>query len=96
MEHEHDYIYNTFHLEHIRNRNETRVIHLMQQRLAGMAGFCGCRVCVEDVYAGMMNSITPHYAQVGSVVLKHQPAEETLLASLQEVVARVEKHPRHT
>jgi hypothetical protein len=84
-----------FSVENIRNRNELRVAEILRQELRLLGGFCGCRVCIEDCYAAALNSIPPHYAQMGSIVIQQQPDEELLRAEVRQAIERVRAHPKH-
>ena len=91
-----NYRYNDFSLEQIRNHNETRVIKVMQKEIPLRTDFCGCRLCVEDVYAFALNSIAPHYVQHGSLVLKtNETAEEDLRRVVLDGIDRVGVRPNH-
>lgn len=89
------YDVNGFSLETIRNRNELRVAEILRQELPEVQAFCGCRICVEDVYGAAMNQIPPHYAQVGSIVLQKHPDEDTLRAHVLASIEKVRLHPKH-
>jgi hypothetical protein len=79
----------------IRNRNEPRVIQALREELPKVTGFCGCRLCVEDVYARAMNQITPHYVQTGSIVLQRQPPDDEIRKTVVDALARVKDRPKH-
>jgi hypothetical protein len=89
------YQINGFSLEQVRNRNETRVVEWLRQELPKLDGFCGCRICVEDAYAAAMNSLTPQYAQVGSIILRKTPAEDKIRDTVVKAIERVHLHPKH-
>ena len=84
-----------FSMEQIRNRNELRVVELLRQELPKQDGFCGCRICVEDAYAAALNSLSPQYAQVGSIILRKNPAEDDLRETVVKAIERVHLHPKH-
>ena len=89
------YDINGFSLESIRNRNELRVAEILRQELPRTKAFCGCRICVEDIYAATLNQAPPHYAQMGSIVLQKQPDEPTLREHVLAAIERVRSHPKH-
>ena len=84
-----------FSLEQIRNRNELRVVELLRQELPKQDGFCGCRICVEDTYAAALNSLSPQYAQVGSIVLRKNLVEDDVRETVVKAIERVHLHPKH-
>lgn len=89
------YEINGFSLEPIRNRNETRLVRLLRDLLPTLDGFCGCRVCVEDVYAATLNTLAPRYAQPGSVLIRAEPGHDELRDKVLAAVERVRAHPNH-
>ncbi|MDH4224737.1 MAG: late competence development ComFB family protein [Deltaproteobacteria bacterium] len=90
-----DYFINDCDLSHIRNRNELRVIRLLRKQLPEEKDFCGCRICVEDVYAATLNTIPPQYAQTGSILMEHKPSDDEILRVLHQAIARVKHNPTH-
>jgi hypothetical protein len=89
------YQINGFSLEQVRNRNELRVVEFLRQELPNKAGFCGCRICVEDAYAAAMNSMSPQYAQIGSIILRKHPTEDEVRDTVVKAIERVHSHPKH-
>ena len=89
-----------FSLENIRNRQEVRMVELMRKVLPTRADFCGCRLCVEDVYALSLNSLPAQYSQTGSLVLRTtMPTEIDMVDILHQAmdkVAAVPNHPKST
>jgi hypothetical protein len=91
------YSINGFSLASVRNRVESKVIAAMRARLPREQGFCGCRLCVEDLYAIALNSLPAHYVQSGSLVLQNTPPgpgniERAVADALDEVKSRP-NHP---
>ena len=96
MEIEEKYQVNGVSLERIRNRNEVRVVKAMRNMLPEQEGFCGCRVCIEDVYAATASNIPAHYVQFGAIILHPKlPSEEDLMTILADSFAKVREHPNH-
>ncbi len=95
IDNEKGYEVNSYSMLQIRNRNELRVADAVRRILPDQKDFCGCRLCVEDVYAAALNSIPSQYIQQGSIALSKQPAAAELDASVQEAFARVDEHPKH-
>jgi hypothetical protein len=50
---------------------------------------------VEDTYAAAMNSLTPQYAQVGSIILRKHPTEDEMRDRVVKAIERVHTHPKH-
>lgn len=91
-----EYEVNGFPLDQVRNRNETRVVKAMQTVMPKVQNFCGCRLCVEDVYAASLNQLPSHYVQFGAIILKAtDPSDGELEAIVSDVVGRVTQNPNH-
>ena len=96
MDIEEKYQVNGVSLERVRNRNELRVVKAMRCLLPEQEGFCGCRVCIEDVYAATASNIPAHYVQFGAIILHpKKPSEEELMTILAASFAKVREHPNH-
>lgn len=90
------YLIQDFSLESIRNRQEARVIDAMRDILPGAKDFCGCRLCVEDVYAIALNQLPAHYVQHGSLVLRKQPpVEADIRRAVGDALDKVRVRPNH-
>jgi hypothetical protein len=90
------YRFNDFSLEGIRNRQEARVAAAMRARLPHDADFCGCRLCVEDVYAIALNSLPAQYTQSGSLVIrKNPPTDEDIRRAVADALDTVRVRPNH-
>jgi len=90
------YIINGYSLANIRNRHEVRVIDILRRLMPQHKTFCGCRLCVEDVYALALNAFPPHYVQRGAIVLRQQPpSEEDLERAVREAMDQVAERPNH-
>ena len=75
-------------LRHIQNRQERRVCEVMTAELADDEDFCGCTLCIEDVYACAMSRLRAHYLHRVSIVLKRPPPND--LEIHEEVCAAIE------
>ena len=83
-------------MERVRNRNELRVVKAMRSMLPEQEGFCGCRVCIEDVYAATASNIPAQYVQFGAIILRPKsPSDAELMAVLADSFAKVREHPNH-
>jgi Late competence development protein ComFB len=90
------YRFNDFSLETIRNRQEARVADAMRELLPLADDFCGCRLCVEDVYAIALNELPAHYVQHGSFVLRKQlPSDEDVRRAVTDALDKVRVRPNH-
>jgi len=85
-----------FSLESIRNRQEARVATAMRDVLPDVADFCGCRLCVEDVYAIALNTLPPHYVQSGAMLLgRPLPTDEDVERAVRDALDKVRVRPNH-
>jgi competence protein ComFB len=69
---------------------------------SGMATFCGCEQCEEDVLAFALNHLRPRYAggtregvAVTSVDLQRDQTRAQLMVAVLEAMRRVSNNPRH-
>ena len=84
-------------LERIRNKNEKRVIQAMNAVLPEIESFCGCDLCVADVYAATLNSLPAHYIQYGGIALRSTPErEDDVKAAVRQAAEIVVENPNHT
>lgn len=90
------YVINGYSLANIRNRHEVRVIDALRKLIPTHKTFCGCRLCVEDVYALALNTFLPHYVQRGAIILRREPPTEAdFEAAVSEAMDRVSERPNH-
>lgn len=83
-------------LQNVRNRHEVRVVEAMRNMLPEVDGFCGCRICIEDVYALAMNELPPHYVQSSAIVLvKAPPSEQDISRAVADGIGKVRVRPNH-
>ena len=93
---EKNYSINSYSLENVRNRQETRVVDALRDLLPEMEQFCGCRLCVEDVYAIALNALPSHYVQSGSIVLNvNTPSESDVQRVVKDALDKVNVRPNH-
>ena len=89
-------VYQGVNLEKIRNKNEKRVVQAMAVVLPAMGNFCGCSLCVADVYAATMNNLPAHYIQHGGIALRATPEkEEDVQAAVRQAAEIVVDNPNH-
>ena len=90
------YSFEDYSMEHIRNRQEARVIAAMRDLLPDADDFCGCRLCVEDVYAIALNDLPAHYVQSGSLLIRRQPpTDEDIRRAVSDALDKVRVRPNH-
>ena len=91
-----NYVVTAHNLVHVRNRNELRVIQAMRAALPQQVDFCGCSLCIEDVYALTLNRIPAHYIQTGAIVL-HPPdvGPDQIEAHVRSAIDQVRAQPKH-
>lgn len=84
-------------MENIRNRQETRVAEHLRKQLEQDPDFCGCRLCVEDVYAIALNALPAQYVQAGSLVLRNQaPSDQDVSRAVEDATDIVRVRPNHS
>lgn len=85
-----------FNLGTIQNRNEARIVAAMRALLERDDSFCGCRLCLEDVYALAMNQTPAHYVQSGAIVLgTRTPPDGEIERIVLGAMERVRTTPNH-
>ena len=92
-----NYMINDFSLDHVRNRHEAIVLNFMREKLPGETDFCGCNLCLEDVYAVAMNTLPAHYVQRSSIILKKEPPSDADIArTVEDAFDKVKVRPNHS
>lgn len=86
-------------LEHIVNYHETSVLAEMRALYEKKADLCRCEICIEDIYALALNSLSPRYVQetrAGQYERSSQfiPIEEVRV-KVEEAAAKVGGNPNH-
>lgn len=95
-----NYQVNGIQLEDIRNKNEKKVIQMMNELIPEYGEFDNCSMCIQDIYALSLNQVAPKYIQDGTIMLKRKSSlkEEELeirkvVRSSIETVIKYPKHP---
>lgn len=89
------YTFRNLPLYKIRNRNELRVINLLEGILQEFPDYTPETLDIEDIYALTLNKLPAHYIQVGSIVL-HDPVDDTTIRdALREAVRSVRQRPNY-
>ncbi|MFC1724735.1 late competence development ComFB family protein [candidate division KSB1 bacterium] len=85
-----------YSLEHIRNHNEVEVIKAMKKVLSQNSDFCGCSLCLEDVYALSLNMLPAKYKQSSSIMLTKDKVPAAKIESVVvQAIEKVSGHPSH-
>lgn len=92
-----DYLINGHSLYEIRNYNEIEVVKILKEVLSEDPEFCGCSLCLEDVYALSLNMLPAKYIQPSSILFPKDklPAKE-IEAVIKKALARVKENPSHS
>ncbi len=90
------YVVNDYDMAHIRNQNEIRVVETIRKVVPKTKNFCGCQLCLEDVFALSLNQLPSHYVQAGAIVLGGKtPPDKELKKVVTRAVKAVKKAPNH-
>jgi len=79
---------------HIRNRNEARVLRMMEKVLTEPPGMPPSAADLHDIYALALNSLPARYAQQGSIVLRDPVRDEDVLEAVRKAIATVVHNPK--
>lgn len=91
------YVVNGFDMGHIRNLNEIRVAETIRKLVPETKNFCGCQLCLEDIFSLSLNQLPSHYVQAGAIVLgKKTPPDKELKKVVTRAVKAVKKSPNHS
>ncbi|MGM0453363.1 MAG: late competence development ComFB family protein [Thermodesulfobacteriota bacterium] len=80
-------------LEHIRNRNEARVLHLLPEILKEYPDFPIDILAIQDVYALALNTLPPRYTQQFSIVLREPVDDQQVRDALRGAIEKVRDNP---
>ena len=91
-----DYTIRGIPLGNVRNRNEVRVVNALAEMAADKPGFCGCRVCIEDIFALALNQLPPQYVQRGSILLRNKGvSDDKIREAVETAMEQIGRHPNH-
>lgn len=79
---------------HIRNRNEARVLRMMEKVFEDPPGLRPNDEDLHDIYALALNSLPARYAQKGSIVLRDPVRDADVLEAVRKAVAIVVQNPK--
>jgi hypothetical protein len=88
-----DYIALGVDFHAIRNRNEDRVIELLDEVLEEFPDFCPRREDIEDVYALALNMLPARYTQQVYLIMEEPVTDEMIRLMLREAVRTVMARP---
>lgn len=93
------YQVNGTQLDDIRNKNEEKVVKIMNELIPEYPEFDNCSMCIQDIYALSLNQAAPRYIQEGTIILKKKENVEEEEKELREIVRSaietVIKYPKH-
>lgn len=93
------YQVNGIQLEDIRNKNEKKVVQLMNDLIPEYSEFDNCSMCIQDIYALSLNQVAPKYIQDGTIMLKKksslQEEEQEIRKIVRSAIETVIKYPKH-
>ncbi|MFP3999554.1 MAG: late competence development ComFB family protein [Desulfosalsimonas sp.] len=77
----------------IRNRNEVRVIKIMEQVLPEYPDVSRDVINIQDIYALALNMLPARYTQQFSIVLKDPVSDQQIADALHKAVQQVRDNP---
>ncbi len=90
-----NYFFRGVNLEKVRNKNEGRVIDLLETVLNEIDGFDDDYTDIEDIYALSLNLLPARYVQLMGTT-EHEPVTDgEIEAAVRQAVERVLKSPNH-
>lgn len=92
---QHKYRIGTADFSAIRNRNETRVLRMMEKVMSEPPGYQPDELSLHDIYALALNSLPPRYAQSGTIVLRDPVKDEEILTAVRNAFAVVVQNPKY-
>ena len=78
----------------IRNRNEGRVIKMLQEYLRHKDSSLLSDKDLQDMYALAMNVLPPRYTQRGTIVLRDPVTKREIYAALEDAYDQVMNRPK--
>ncbi len=85
-----------YSLKNIRNKTEERVISVFKDTVQHYPDFCGCHICLEDVYALSMNSLKPMYKHKLTIVLKSKTTTDEEIKKVLDInIKKIIGNPNH-
>lgn len=92
---ESQYQFRSSNLFRIRNKNELRVLSMLEQVLSEYPEFDPDKMDIEDVYACALNQLPSRYVQHGTIVLREEISNQQVLDAIHDAVERVKNNPKY-
>jgi len=78
----------------IRNRNEGRVIKVLQEFVQRKGNLLISEKDLQDIYALTLNTLPPRYTQRGTIVLRDPVTKREIFAALEDAYDQVVEWPK--
>ncbi|MCL2123353.1 MAG: late competence development ComFB family protein [Desulfovibrionaceae bacterium] len=78
----------------IRNRNEGRVVKMLQEFLRNKGNSLISDKDLQDMYALTLNELPPRYTQRGTIVLRDPVTKREIFAALEDAYDQVMNRPK--
>ncbi len=89
------YHINSTDFSEIRNRNEVRVIKMINKVMSEPPGYAPDELSLQDIYALALNALPPRYSQTGTIVLRDPVKDEDVLRAVRNAFATVVQNPKY-
>jgi competence protein ComFB len=88
---------NQYDIEQLKNVNEQRVWDLLADYLKYDDSVCTCSICLLDIAAIVLNSISPHYQTYEESLenAKKKVPDELIVEKIKQAIQKVRKYPHH-
>ncbi|MFC1554764.1 late competence development ComFB family protein [candidate division KSB1 bacterium] len=86
-----------YSFEHIRNANENEVLKILADVRHEFDDFCGCNICLEDVFAFALNSLPAKYKQTNTYVFPHHKIPQVdIEVVVIRAIKQIMENPTHS
>lgn len=82
-------------LTRVYNRNEKRVLQVMERIFAAVDDWDPEALDIQDVYALALNSLPPRYVQDGTIVFNESVRNAEIEQAVRRAVEKVRKKPNY-
>jgi len=90
------YVLDGHSVDHVRNRNETKAIQILNEVLSEFDDFDHCQLCIEDIYGLTINQLPVRYIQVGGLSLKKGISDDEIRRIARDSIQKVIERPSHS
>ena len=90
------YVLDGHSVDHVRNRNETKAVQILNEVLSEFKDFDHCQLCIEDIYGLTINQLPVRYIQGGGLNLKKGISDDEIRKIARESIQRVIEKPSHS